>query len=216
MSGLDAHACTRRATLLPPASCSTQLPFQHQSEEKAVPARFVPPRLPKRKPRTIRNVRPVRCQGQGAGSKPPSEQRPLAGDPAGSEGAEGLKNKGLGSEGAMEQESPCLILSALFAERVRARGCPRWQGRPPGCVLYRSLTNPLLLLYRKGRHLESSSFPRRRSRFRPQHEGDGMKVLRRETGIRCRNALADSRGNRALVHDVGALELVEGRAAPRS
>ena len=43
-----------------------------------------------------------------------------------------------------------------------------------------------------------------------------MKVHRRETGIRCRYALADSRGNRALVHDLGALELAEGRAAPGS
>jgi hypothetical protein len=44
-------------------------PFQHRSEQKAAPARLVPPRLPKSKPRTIRNVQPVRCQGQG-----PSDQ----------------------------------------------------------------------------------------------------------------------------------------------
>ena len=49
-----------------------------------------------------------------------------------------------------------------------------------------------------------------------RREGSGMKVRRRETGIRCRYALADSRGNCAVVHDLGALELAQGRATPGS
>jgi hypothetical protein len=41
-----------------------------------------------------------------------------------------------------------------------------------------------------------------------------MKVHRHEIGIRCRTARVDSCGNRALVHDLGAVELAEGTAAP--
>jgi hypothetical protein len=53
-----------------------------------------------------------------------------------------------------------------------------------------------------------------------RHTESGMKVHRHETGTRRPNARADSSRNRALVHDVGALELVERASAlvpnPRS
>lgn len=60
---------TRRRTPLPPTSCSTQHPFPIQAGRN----RFTPcpsrPGCPKRMPRKIRNVRPVRCQGAaGSGS----------------------------------------------------------------------------------------------------------------------------------------------------
>ncbi len=122
-----------------------------------------------------------------------------------------------GSEGARVQETPRLFqLRALrkiqgtkFARTDRA-------GRP-GIV---SFTGPLQLPYSSftemGVHWSHRASRSAGAVRGTRREGSGMKVYRRETGIRCRHALADSRGNRALVYGVGALELVEGRAAPGS
>ena len=48
------------------------------------------------------------------------------------------------------------------------------------------------------------------------HVGDSVRVHCHETRNRCRYALVDSRGSRTLVHDLGALQMVGGRAAPGS
>jgi hypothetical protein len=48
------------------------------------------------------------------------------------------------------------------------------------------------------------------------HVGDSVRVHRHEIRNRCRYALVDSRGSRTLVHDLGPLELAEGRAPSRS
>ncbi len=126
-AGPEVHACTHRATRLPPTSCSTQLPIQHRRDEKAVPARLVPPRLPKSKPRTIRNVRPVRCQGGGAQG-------------TGEQGSERGREPGLWKRLA---SSNCAICG-----RIKARSLPGRTGSadPESCPLqvpYNSRMPPL-------------------------------------------------------------------------
>ena len=76
-------------TLLPPASCSTEHPFAIRTDRKPTYTVPIVPGLPKRMPKKIRNVRPVRCQGGGtqgsrgagergsmrAGGRPGADQR---------------------------------------------------------------------------------------------------------------------------------------------
>ncbi len=106
-------------------------------------------------------------------------------------------------------------LSAGFGKVSRVHGvCPDIQGLSDPEL--RSFIGPLQIRYspfmEKGVLWSHRAFRGAGVVWGTRHQGSGMKVYRRETGIRCRHALADSRGNRALVYGVGALELVERSA----
>jgi len=91
---------------------------------------------------------------------------------------------------------------------------PRRQGQPPQAAVF---TGPLQTLYslftKKGVIWSYPLSCNTGAIWGSRHVGDGVRIFRRETRIRCSNARTDSRGNRTLVHDLGALELAEGRAA---
>ncbi len=120
-------------------------------------------------------------------------------------------------KGARVQETPCLVYRRALRKAASARFLRAGRASLPVIAFF---IGPLQIRYSSFTEMgviwSHRAFRGAGAVWGTRHQGSGMKVCRRETGIRCWHALADSRGNRALVYGVGALELVEGRAASGS